>query len=65
MELYKQCYNCKSRRNVPGNEHIACVNPDPEMTGHQHGIREGWFFYPILFDPIWGTKTCSNYDPIS
>ena len=56
------CYQCKYKRNVPGNAHIACANPDQEMTGHPHGIKKGWFFYPICFDPVWKTKTCSNFE---
>jgi hypothetical protein len=47
---------------VPGNCHIACSNPDMHMTGNKHGIVNGWFFYPVLFDPIWMTKECSNYE---
>lgn len=56
-----ECYDCEHRRSVPGNCHIECVKPDPEMTGNQHGIRNGWFIYPSLFDPTWKTKFCSNY----
>lgn len=56
------CHNCKHKRAVPGNCHIQCVNPDPKMTGDRHGISSGWFFYPLLFDPIWMTKQCDNYE---
>ncbi len=31
-----------------------------KMTGDQHGIR-GWFVYPLLFDPVWKTRVCSNF----
>lgn len=55
------CYQCVNMRKVPGNYHIRCANPDPNMTGHPHGIRMGWFIYPLLFDPVWMTKECSNY----
>lgn len=56
------CYECVHRRDVPGNCHIRCAKPDPEMTGHPHGIRNGWFIYPMLFDPVWKTKECSNWE---
>ena len=59
------CHQCIHRRPVPGNCHIECVKPDTEMTGNIHGIRNGWFMYPMLFDPVWMTKTCSNYEPVS
>ena len=58
----QECYHCQHRRNMPGNCHIKCVKPDPDMTGDEHGIKEGWFMYPFLFDPTWKTKKCSNYE---
>jgi hypothetical protein len=36
--------------------------PDPDMTGSVHGIINGWFLYPISFDPIWKTKDCNNFE---
>ena len=57
------CYKCESKRSVPGNCHIRCATPDSEMTGLEHGIKNGWFIYPILFDPIWATKKCDNFTP--
>jgi len=56
------CYKCKYLRKIPGNCHIQCSKPDVDMTGDTHGIRSGWFFYPINFDPVWMTKECSNYE---
>jgi hypothetical protein len=32
------------------------------MSGSEHGIRHGWFFYPLLFDPVWKTKACVNHE---
>ncbi len=57
----ENCYNCTHKRSVPGDAHIQCINPDPLMTGSRHGIEEGWFIYPILFDPVWMTKKCTNF----
>lgn len=62
MELKTDCYKCKYKQDVPGNAHIMCSNPDPKMTGDPHGIRNGWFIYPVLFDPIWRTKECDNFE---
>lgn len=67
MEEYKrnmrnECYHCKNRREVPGNAHIRCNNPDPNMRGDSHGIRNGWFMYPLLFDPVWKERSCNNYE---
>lgn len=59
--MMNECYSCQHMRKVPGNAHIACANPDPEMTGHRHGIKNGWFIYPMLFDPTWKTAKCNNF----
>ena len=56
------CYECKHKRNVPGNAHIMCMKPDPDMTGDPYGIQNGWFVYPVVFDPVWKTKICSNHE---
>lgn len=58
------CYDCKNKRSVAGNAHIRCANPDPSMTGHPHGIENGWFHYPALFDPTWMTKECKNFEDV-
>jgi len=58
-----ECYRCAFRQNVPGESHIKCANPDTEMAGNPHGIKNGWFIYPLLFDPTWKEKDCANYEP--
>lgn len=62
MSKFDECYSCSSRREVPGNCHIKCDNPDLEMKGVEHGIKNGWFFYPFLFDPVWKEKECKNFN---
>ena len=59
--MMNECYICAHKREVPGNCHIKCVEPDANMTGDPHGIREGWFMYPLLFDPVWKTSMCGNF----
>lgn len=61
--MANECYRCKHKRNLPGDTHIQCVSPDPHMTAHLHGIKMGWFFYPLNFDPVWMTKKCINFEP--
>ncbi len=58
------CYKCRHRREVPGNAYIQCVKPDANMTGDKHGIKNGWFMYPLLFDPTWMTKKCDSFEKI-
>jgi hypothetical protein len=57
-----ECYHCKHRQEVAGNAHIQCVKPDADMVGSPHGIRNGWFYYPLLFDPTWKEVMCKNYE---
>lgn len=57
-----ECYKCAHMRRVTGNAHIKCVKPDFEMTGDTYGIGQGWFIYPELFDPVWMTHECDNFE---
>jgi len=57
------CHNCVHRRPIPGDAHIQCAKPDPLMIGDPHGVKNGWFMYPLNFDPVWAKKNCSNYLP--
>ena len=57
-----ECHMCKHKRSIPGDVHIQCINPDMSMTGNAHGIKNGWFMYPINFDPCWKTKDCANFE---
>ena len=59
-----ECYHCKHKRAVPGNAHIQCVKPDADMIGNPHGIKNGWFYYPSLFDPVWKEAMCNNYENV-
>jgi len=61
-KMMSECYGCAHRRRIPGDAHTRCSNPDPEMTGEEHGIKNGWFAYPVNFDPTWKTKLCSNHE---
>ena len=60
--MKSKCYKCLHKREVPGNTHVMCAKPDPQMTGETRAIKMGWFFYPLLFDPTWMTKECSNFE---
>jgi len=55
------CYDCKYKRDIPGNCHIACSNPDPEMVGIRHGVKNGWFSIQDFLDPVWKTRECKNF----
>ena len=59
--MMNECHFCRHKRPVPGDCHITCNEPDPNMTGDPHGIINGWFYYPVIFDPTWKTKDCANF----
>lgn len=61
MKDAPNCYECKHRREVPGDCHLRCANPDAKVVGNAHGIRKGWFFHPINFDPVW-LVSCTGYE---
>jgi hypothetical protein len=63
--MKSDCYQCVNMREVPGNAHIKCIKPDPNMTGNSHGVIHGWFYYPLLFDPVWMTKECVNFESMN
>lgn len=58
-----ECWECQHKRSVPGDCHLRCDKPDPAMTGDKYGIKNGWFIYPVCFDPTWKTKPCDNFEP--
>lgn len=33
-----------------------------QVTGHAHGRRNGWFLWPVNFDPVW-LQTCQGFEP--
>ena len=63
-DMKNECHLCKYKRELPGESHILCSNPDWSMRGHPHGIKNGWFIYPLVFDPVWKMKDCENFEEI-
>jgi hypothetical protein len=49
----KKCYACVHRLTIPGDCHSRCNNVNAKVEGHPQGIRNGWFMWPINFDPTW------------
>ena len=50
----------------PGTAHIRC-NFDwakaeiKAPAGHPHGIRKGWYIFPVNYDPTWMIGSCPVY----
>lgn len=60
MDKKPNCYECAHRREIPGNCHSRCNNLKAKVTGNPHGIRNGWFMWPLNFDPTWLTA-CDGF----
>lgn len=56
------CYKCIHKRDIPGDAHVTCIKPDLQMIGNKYGIANGWFFYPLNFDPVWMERVCNNFE---
>ena len=31
------------------------------ISGNAHGIKSGWFYWPINFDPVW-LESCNGFE---
>jgi hypothetical protein len=60
MQEKPNCYFCKNRREVPGSVHSFCADWTANVKGHPHGIKNGWFFHPFNFDPVW-LEACDSF----
>lgn len=61
MKDAPNCYECKHRRDLPGDEHSRCANAVANVVGHSHGIKRGWFYHPVNFDPVW-LVSCTGFE---
>lgn len=60
--MINDCWHCKHSREILWDCHLTCAKPDPNMKGDEHGVANGWFFYPWNYDPIWMTVKCANFE---
>lgn len=56
-----ECWSCIAKRDLDSDALIQCANPDSTMIGEAHGVKHGWFDYPVRFDPVWKTVMCRNW----
>lgn len=70
------CYECKHREQLEYSHHSRCNLFDkkqqiymvamPQLAalvvrGNAHGIANGWFFWPLDFDPVW-LESCIGFE---
>jgi len=56
----QNCYECVHRLEIPGDAHSRCNNHSAKVKGNPHGIRNGWFMWPLNFDPVW-LDSCDGF----
>ena len=61
VNMCNACYDCKYRNSVPGSAHSYCSNPVALAIGDEYGIKSGWFFHPLNFDPTW-LRYCDGFE---
>ena len=54
------CYKCVHRGEIPGNCHSRCNNIEAKVSGHETGIKSGWFMWPLNYDPVW-LQSCDGF----
>lgn len=65
------CYDCIYRSDIPGNTYSRCNHPEAlknpfeanhklEIKAVEHGVRMGWFYWPVQYDPVW-LRNCNGF----
>lgn len=69
MENKKGCSTCAYKTSIPGDSHIGCSfawekseNNPPKADSH--GIKMGWYTFPINFDPAWQQEECKSHSKV-
>ena len=58
-----KCNECRFKRDIPGDAHVACSRPVCiTYNVNEHGVEKGWFNYPLNFDPVWA-EGCTGFAP--
>lgn len=57
-----KCYECTNRRILPWSAHSRCVATEAIVGRNLHGIKNGWFYWPYNFDPVW-LISCNSFSP--
>jgi hypothetical protein len=63
QEYGSQCYGCAYREEVTGSAHSMCVFnwakfPGFDPKGNDIGLKNGWYNFPLNFDPVWMDEKC-------
>ncbi len=61
MDGKPNCYECTNRGTLDWSAHSCCSATDATVSADSHGIKNGWFLWPINFDPVW-LLTCNKFN---
>ena len=66
MENKTSCYDCIHKGSIPGDAHIRCkfnwsASDKKPPKADPHGRVNGWYYFPINFDPAWQQEECSAF----
>jgi len=68
-EKKNTCGSCAYKTNIPGDSHIGCsfawekVDVKPPKAD-PHGIKSGWYTFPLNFDPNWQQEECKSHSEV-
>jgi hypothetical protein len=63
-DCHSACIHPKVEPWQEGFKFISGVPTVLNIKGSPHGIRSGWFMWPINFDPVW-LENCDGYESTS
>ena len=65
----KTCESCAYKTNIPGDAHIGCSfawekSENKPPKANEHGIKSGWYTFPLNFDPVWQEEPCKEHSEV-
>lgn len=65
-ECNNSCHNCAYKANIPGDAHVECTfdwekSDQRPPEANDHGVKMGWYIFPINFDPNWQMEECKAF----
>ena len=61
-----KCFECAYKGAKPGDAHTRCKYDWSKSKfmmprGNPHGIRHGWYMFPLNYDPVWMQEECQAF----
>ena len=59
-DAHSSCAHPKNEPFVELVKFVAGLPTELNIKADEHGVKSGWFLYPINFDPVW-LENCEGY----